>query len=149
MTGAYVQELRFRLTYADCDPAQLVYFAAYYPWFERTSTEWWLAQGLRIDELPERHGVALVSRASGCEYLAPARVCDRLACRLRFGRIGRTSATFAFDVDRVDDGVRVATGFNTLVWVDPAGGGPVAIPPALRELMGLGDGGDRGDARDR
>ncbi len=139
-----MQELRFRLSYADCDPAQIVYYAAYFEWFERTSSEWWVAQGYRIDELPQRLGVVLVSRSAGCEYLAPTRVLDRLACRMYFGRVGRTSATFAFDVDRLDDGVRVAEGFNTLVTVDAAGGRPTPIPPVLRALMGS-DAGGAGD----
>jgi YbgC/YbaW family acyl-CoA thioester hydrolase len=144
VTRAYVQELEFRLTYADCDPAQVVYYAAYFPWFERTSTEWWVAQGYRLDELPSRFGVALVSRSAGCEYLAPTRVLDRLACRMHFSRVGRTSATFAFDVDRLDDGVRVAEGFNTLVTIGAGDGRPAPIPPALRSLM-RSDAGRAGD----
>lgn len=135
MSRTYVQELAFRLSYADCDPAQIVYYAAYFPWFERTSTEWWVASGYRIDELPREFGVALVSRSAGCEYLAPTRVLDRLVCRMYFSRVGRTSATFAFDVDRLDDGVRVAEGFNTLVTVAASGGGAVPIPEPLRALM--------------
>lgn len=135
MSRAYRQRLDFRLSYADCDPAQIVYYAAYYTWFERTSTEWWAAQGVRLDELPERFGVALVSRSSGCEYLAPTRVLDRLACQLYFSRLGRSSATFAFDVDRLGDSVRVAQGFNTLVTIDATAGRPVPIPAPLRALM--------------
>ncbi len=141
MKRRYVQELAFRLSYADCDPAQIVYYAAYFPWFERTSTEWWIAQGHRIDELPRRVGVALVARSAGCEYLAPTRVLDRLVCRMHFSRVGRTSATFAFDVDRLDDGVRVAEGFNTLVTIDVRSGGAVAIPAELRALMASDAGG--------
>jgi acyl-CoA thioester hydrolase len=132
---ASAQVMRFRLSYADCDPAQVVYLAAYYPWFERTSTEWWLSQGIRIDELPATHGVALVSRASGCEYLARTRVLDLLDCRMRVSRIGRSSATFAFEVVRVDDSVTVAKGFNTLVTLTPEAGAVIPIPPALRQIL--------------
>jgi YbgC/YbaW family acyl-CoA thioester hydrolase len=148
MSRTYVQQLSFRLSYADCDPAQIVYYAAYFHWFERTSTEWWVDQGYRIDELPQQFGVSLVSRSAGCEYLAPTRVLDRLVCKMYFSRVGRSSATFAFDVDRIDDGVRVAEGFNTLVTVDAAGGRPAPIPPQLRALMVSGAGGTDGQAGD-
>ena len=35
-----LHEIEFRLSYGDCDPAGIVYFAAYYPWFDRTYNEW-------------------------------------------------------------------------------------------------------------
>jgi acyl-CoA thioester hydrolase len=134
VTKRPVQELRFRLAYADCDPAQVVYYAAYYPWFERTSTEWWYSKGVRLDKMVESHGVAIVSRASGCEYLAPTRVFDLLACRMYIGRLGETSVTFNFEMVRLDDLVTVASGFNTLVTITP-GAGPKRIPASLRELL--------------
>ena len=140
MTRRSVQELRFRLTYADCDPAQVVYYAAYYPWFERTSTEWWFSKGIRIDRLPETHGITFVSRASGCEYLATTWVYDQLACRMYIGRIGQTSVTLDFDMVRLDDDVIVASGFNTLVTITP-GAGTAPIPAGLRELLAAGQAG--------
>ena len=132
-----VQELRFHLAYADCDPAQVVYYAAYYPWFERTSTEWWYSKGVRLDRIVESHGVAIASRASGCEYLATTRVFDHLACRMYVGRLGETSMTFNFEMVRLDDQVTVARGFNTLVAITP-GGGPTPIPTSIRELLQAG-----------
>jgi YbgC/YbaW family acyl-CoA thioester hydrolase len=130
----YVQQLRFRLTYADCDPAQLVYYATYYAWFERTSSEYWLGRGVRLDHVVKTHGAAFVSRASGCEYLGRAGLYDVLAVSMYFGAVGRRSFTMVFDVIRDGDGVRVATGFNTLVMVD-ASGAAVPIPEALRAMM--------------
>ncbi len=35
----------FRLAYSECDPAGIVYYAAYYPWFERIYNEWALENG--------------------------------------------------------------------------------------------------------
>lgn len=127
--------MRVRLSYADCDPAQVVYFAAYYPWFERTSTEWWLSVGIRIDELASTHGVTMVSRASGCEYLATTRVLDLLECRMTVGRIGETSVTLRFEMVRLEDEVTVAAGFNTLVILSPETGRPVPIPAAFLDLL--------------
>lgn len=137
MTRKPVQELHFRLTYADCDAAQVVYYAAYYPWFERTSTEWWCSKGVRIDQMLERHGVNIVSRASGCEYLAATRVLDLLACRMYIGRLGKTSVTFEFDMVRLADQVTVASGFNTVVTIAP-GAASTPIPVSLRELLTAG-----------
>jgi acyl-CoA thioester hydrolase len=137
VTKRPVQELQFRLSYADCDPAQVVYYAAYYSWFERTSTEWWFSKGIRLDSMQESHGVVFVSRASGCEYLAPTRVLDLLVCRMYIGRLGETSVNLNFEMVRLDDQVTVASGFNTLVTITP-GAGPARIPASLRELLQAG-----------
>jgi acyl-CoA thioesterase FadM len=119
-----------------------VYYAAYYAWFERTSTEWWLARGIRIPEMLDRFGVAIASRASGCEYLATTRLFDELACRMYISAIGTQSMTFAFDVVR-DDGTMVGSGFNTLVTLVPEIGA-VPIPASLREIL-VSDASDGGD----
>jgi acyl-CoA thioester hydrolase len=133
--GGYLQELDFRLTYSDCDPAGLVYFAAYYPWMERTVTEWWLGSGVEFGSMLERFGAFLVARSTGCEYLAAARPFDLLTARLRLSALGRTSITFAIDIVRRTDDVQVARGTYTLVSVD-ADQRPSPVPDSIRRMLG-------------
>jgi len=132
--GGYMQTLDFRLTYSDCDPVGLVYFAAYYPWIERAVTEWWIGAGVDFGSMVERFGAFLVARSTSCEYLAAARPFDLLSARLRLGAIGRTSLTFAIDIVRRTDDVMVARGSYTLVSVD-SGQRPIPLPDSIRRLV--------------
>ncbi|WP_052070755.1 acyl-CoA thioesterase [Rhodococcoides fascians] len=120
----------FVLTYADTDPAGILYFAALFPWMERLQSEWFLAQGLRQDRLADDHGFWTVNCRTECDYLAQAQLFDRLNCSLRLGRVGRRSFTMEFDFRRATDGAAIARARITLVTVSPKGSS-VEIPSVL------------------
>ncbi|WP_337001693.1 MULTISPECIES: acyl-CoA thioesterase [unclassified Microbacterium] len=120
-----------RLSYADTDPAGILYYAAWFPKMEALQSEFLFLQGLRQDTLVARFGWWTVSRATTCEYLAAARLFDEIRIDLRIGRIGSSSFRFAFVMTRVDDGVIVARAESTIVTVSPAQD-PVPIPEGLR-----------------
>jgi YbgC/YbaW family acyl-CoA thioester hydrolase len=129
-----LQEMEFRLAYSECDPAGIVYYAAYYPWMERVHSEWCFRRGIRTDEMRDRWGVTTVARASGCEYLRPPRVFDPIHVAMRLDRLGRTSLTWRFDFTRTSDEVALCVGRFTLVVVDGDHGRPAPLPGELREL---------------
>ena len=120
-----------RLSYADTDPAGILYYAAWFPKMEALQSEFLFLQGLRQDTLVERFGWWTVSRATTCEYLAAARLFDEIRIDLRIGRIGTASFRFAFEMTRIDDDVLVARAESTIVTVSPAQE-PVPIPEGLR-----------------
>lgn len=120
-----------RLSYADTDPAGILYYAAWFPKMEALQTEFLFLQGLRQDTLVERFGWWTVSRATECEYLAAARLFDQIRIDLRVGRIGTSSFRFEFTMTRIDDDVAVARAANTVVTVSPDQH-PVRIPEGLR-----------------
>ena len=124
-----------RLSYADTDPAGILYYAAWFPKMEALQSEFLFLQGLRQDTLVERFGWWTVSRATTCEYLAAARLFDEIRIDLRIGRIGSSSFRFAFEMIRIDDGVAVARAESTIVTVSPAQE-PVPIPEDLRAHLG-------------
>lgn len=124
----------FRLSYGECDPAGIVYYATYYPWMERTHTEWTFLRGVRSDEMAANWGVSTVSRASGCDYLAPALLYDPLRCEMRLGRLGETSFTTRYDFRRLTDDVVTCVGRMTLVFVGPDVR-PRPVPEPMRELL--------------
>jgi YbgC/YbaW family acyl-CoA thioester hydrolase len=130
-----LHRVRFRLSYGDCDPAGIVYYANYHRWMERTHTEWWFLRGLRFDELPERFGAAVVTRASTAEYERTVTVFDVVDCLLFAGPLGRTS--FGMRCDFVtEDGGRACTAALTLVCVDPAAPArAVPVPEAMRKAL--------------
>lgn len=126
--------VRFRLSYADCDPAGIVYFATWFPWMEKAHTEYWLLRGLRFDHLMERFGSIPVTRQTECEYLVTTRLFDEIGCEMRPGRLGRTSFRMGFTFVREADRAVVARSSLTLVCMDRAGR-PVAVPGPLREVF--------------
>lgn len=123
-----------RLSYADTDPAGILYYAAWFPKMEALQSEFLFLQGLRQDTLIERFGWWTVSRATECEYLAAARLFDEVRIDLRMGRIGTSSFRFEFRMTRIHDDVVVARAANTIVTVSPAQD-PVRIPEDLRAYL--------------
>lgn len=136
MTTPPLYCLDLRLTFADCDPIGIVYFAAYYPWMERTYAEWTIHAGVPGDRNEQQFdGVHTVIRASGCDYFAAGKLYDPLRCELRCEHRGRTSFRLGFDFVHRDDGTRLAHGFMHFVCVGPDDR-PVAIPRELAAALG-------------
>ena len=129
-----LQSMDFRLSYADCDPAGIVYFAAYYPWFERTYNEWIITNGHTPDEMPRLWGTTHISRASGCEYFVPGMLFDPLRCDMRLGKVGKTSFTVVFDVIHRDRGEIMAQGNIVFVFIDDQRR-PTAVPQGLLDTL--------------
>lgn len=108
-----------RLSYADTDPAGILYYAAWFPRMERLQSEFMYLQGLRQDTLKDTHGWWTVSRATQCEYLAAAVLFDEIRIDLRVGDIGRSSFKFHHEMVRISDNVTVARSWNHIVTVSP------------------------------
>jgi YbgC/YbaW family acyl-CoA thioester hydrolase len=126
---------RIRLGYADTDAAGILYYAAWFPWMERLSTDWLHERGYRFDRMLTELGVMMVSRATSCEYLLPVRAYDEVELAMDVARLGERSVELAFGMTRIGDGRLVARSRTTLVAVD-ASGGATPLPTALRELFG-------------
>lgn len=66
--------IRFRIAYSDCDPAQIVFFANYFKWFDTASREFFTACGIPSWHQTERErgiiGAPLVNAQAN--FLAPA-----------------------------------------------------------------------------
>lgn len=129
-----VHEHTQRLSYADTDPAGILYYAAWFPRMEALQTEWLFLNGFRQDTLLERFGWWTVSRATHCDYLAAARLFEEITIELRIGEIGTSSVRFDFEMWRREDDVQVARASNWLVTVAPDQR-PIRIPEPLRQCL--------------
>lgn len=131
-----LHSLDFRLSYGECDPAGIVYYASYYPWFERVFNEWTFLNDFPPDKMRALWGASHVSRASGCEYLIPGRVFDPFTCSMKLNHVGRTSFSMHFDVTHREDGQRYAAGSMNFVFIDeqfpPR---PVPVPDGLKKEL--------------
>jgi YbgC/YbaW family acyl-CoA thioester hydrolase len=123
----------FRLTYADCDPAGIIFYASYYRWMEHLHTEWWFLQGVRMDQILAERGVVMYTRHSSGNYRFPPTLFDLLEGRIALGRIGRTSFRLDFSFT-LPNAVVAATGEMVIVTAD-ADRRPVPVPDWARELL--------------
>jgi acyl-CoA thioester hydrolase len=131
-----LHQLEFRLSYADTDPAGILYYAAWFPWMERMQSEWFWLNGLRQDRLATTHGFWTVTCHTECDYLVPVGLFDHIRAELRIGRIGSGSFDMEHEFHRVGDGGEELVGRAriTVVTVTPAGGA-TAIPQLLRDHL--------------
>ncbi|MBA6413736.1 acyl-CoA thioesterase [Parahaliea sp. F7430] len=128
----HVQHIR--LSYADTDPAGILYFAAWFPKMEGLQSEFMYLQGLRQDTLKKERGWWTVTRATECEYLAAAELYDLIRMELSIGRIGNSSFAFEYQMWRESDDLLVARGSITIVAVSPEQE-TVPLPGDLRALV--------------
>lgn len=128
-----IQRLNVRLTYADCDPAGIIYFATWFPWMERIQSEWMFINDLRQDTLLERFGFKTITRATECEYLAQAGLFDQIQLSYGIARMGRSSIRGEVRMVRQADQVLVARGSITVVILDGENT-PIPVPEPLRSL---------------
>lgn len=129
-----LHSLEFRLSYADTDPAGILYYAAWFPWMERMQSEWFWMNGLRQDQLCEAHGFWSVTGHTECDYLVPVGLFDQIRIELRVGRIGTTSFDMVHHMVRTSDEVLVARALIRVVTVTPEGGS-TSIPEILRKHL--------------
>lgn len=129
-----LHQLEFRLSYADTDPAGILYYAAWFPWMERMQSEWFWMNGLRQDQLSEEHGFWSVTGHTECDYLVPVGLFDQIRIELRIGRIGTKSFDMEHRMVRTSDEVLVGRGLIRVVTVTPEGGS-TPIPGVLRKHL--------------
>ena len=132
-----VHEHTQRLSYADTDPAGILYYATWFPRMEALQTEWLLLNGFRQDTLLERFGWWTVSRATHCDYLQAARLFEEITIELRVGEIGNCSVRFDFQMWRRSDQTLVATASNWLVTVSPEQKA-IRLPEVFRTFLESG-----------
>jgi acyl-CoA thioester hydrolase len=77
-------------------------------------------------------GWQLVVRRIQCDYLSPARMDDLLSVRVTAPAMTRATLQLAFECRR--DGVDIARGVNTYVFLDLRGR-PIRVPQTLRTLI--------------
>jgi YbgC/YbaW family acyl-CoA thioester hydrolase len=105
--------LEFRLTFSDVDLVQF-FFADYYRWMERALAELMDTCGYsRKASFAEGLGFPIVE--SGCRYLRPASVDERLVVVGRFTEMSTRSFRVGYRFER--DGAELAEGFTQHVVV--------------------------------
>lgn len=126
----FESRLEIRVEWGHCDPARIVYNPNFFDWMERGMQALFSAAGIDFGELlaedPNLRGVPLVR--SEADFLAPAKLDDRVIVASRIARFGRTSFDIAHDFFISEE--RIVAAKQTRVWsgVDPETGQLTALP---------------------
>lgn len=114
-----VNEIRFRVRYAETDQMGVVYHANYLVWMEMGRVEYCRSAGVRYRDLEEREGVLLAVVEATCRYHLPARYDDEVLVQTRLRRSSTRLLEFEYVISSAENGVKLATGSTTHVFCNP------------------------------
>jgi acyl-CoA thioester hydrolase len=120
---------RQRVRYHECDPQDVVFNAWYLAYFDVGLTELWREVGGYEAMISD--GTDMVVAEANVRYCSPLRFDDEFDVAITVARLGDTSMTTRFELER--DGEVVTEGELRHVFVTARGGEKVSIPEAVRD----------------
>jgi YbgC/YbaW family acyl-CoA thioester hydrolase len=124
---------RLRVRWAEVDMQKIVFNGHYLMYLDTAVADYWRALGLPYEEAMHHLGGDLYVKKATLEYLASARMDDRLDIGLRCSRIGNSSMLFEGAIFRGDQ--RLIGGELLYVFADPATQTSRPVPAPLREIL--------------
>ena len=123
---------RLRVRWSECDLQGVVFYPQYLAYLDHTVTELWRAAIGPYTEMIPEHGVDMVVAEAGLRYRGSARFDDELEITATLTRLGSTSITTAFTIERVPDGTVLTEGELRHVFVDPEDFSKCEMPEHVR-----------------
>jgi 4-hydroxybenzoyl-CoA thioesterase len=112
----FVNRIRIRVEFGDCDPASIVFFANYFRWFDQCTSALFRAAGLPLGELFKAHGVIGIPLVEArARFFIPSRYGDELVAESCVIEWKKSSFVISHKFLR-DDGVLAMEGWETHVW---------------------------------
>ena len=135
----------YRVFFDELDAMGMLHNSRYALLLERASSAFFESNGwqweLDVAKNPDAHHVVV---EQSIRYLTPIRGTTDVAIDMWVERLGRTSATYAFEISSVDSSVTHARARRVTVKLDPVTFQPAEWTPRLRScLAGLVRDGDR------
>jgi len=127
-------EVRERVRWRDVDIMGVVHYANYLRFMEAAESEFFRALNFPYDVIADELGVWIARVHLECDYRAPAKLDDEITCRAELLKLGGSSMTFAFPVDRAD-GVRLIDGSLVLAALDRTTLRATRIPKPLADAL--------------
>lgn len=112
----FVNRIRIRVEFGDCDPGNIVFYANYFRWFDRCTSALFRAAGMPLKELLKSHGafgIPLVDAQA--RFFVPSTYGDELVAESCVTKWGRSS--FVVSHKFMVDGKLAMEGSETHVWV--------------------------------
>ena len=125
--------LPVRVYYEDTDMGGIVYYANYLKYIERARSELVEDMGLDQKVMKDRDGIVFVVRRVEADYLAPARLDDRLTVVTTHHPQGQSRWVFDQEVHRGEQVIFRATVTAVCMTTD---GRPTRLPAELRARLG-------------
>jgi acyl-CoA thioester hydrolase len=127
-------EVRERVRWRDVDVMGVVHYANYLRFMEAAESEFFRALGFPYDVIAGELGVWIARVHLECDYRSPAKLDDEITCRAELQKMGGSSMTFTFPVERAD-GVRLIDGKLVLAALDRTTLRATRIPPPLAAAL--------------
>lgn len=127
-------QIRERVRWSDVDVMGIVYYGRYLRFMEAAETEFFRELGFPYDLLADEHGVWIARIRLECDYRAPAKLDDEVICRAELRRLGGSSMTFAFPIQRID-GTPLVDGTLVLAALDRTTLRATRVPQPLRDAL--------------
>jgi acyl-CoA thioester hydrolase len=127
---------RLRVRWSECDLQGVVFYPQYLAYLDHTVTELWRAAVGPYNEMIPAHGVDMVVAEAAMCYRGSARFDDELEIAASVTRLGETSITTRFTIERTGDGALLTEGELRHVFVDPEDFTKRAMPDGIRAGLG-------------
>jgi len=125
----FKNRLPIRVEFADCDPAQIVFYANYFRWFDNCTSALFRAAGLPLLQLFKSHGVIGIPLVEArAQFFMPSRFGDELVAESCVTEWRKSS--FVIHHKLLLDGALAMEGWETRVWAG-------AHPTEAHRLKGL------------
>jgi len=125
--------MEIRVYYEDTDCGNVVYYANYLKYMERSRTEFLRERGVDLAAYHEKGFLFTVAEAH-VRYKAPAKYNDLLSADSFVKEAGNSSVVVATTIKRASDGFLLAEGEVRLVCVN-SNGRPTRIPEEIKSAL--------------
>lgn len=125
--------MEIRVYYEDTDCGNVVYYANYLKYMERSRTEFLRERGIDLAVYHEKGLVFTVAEAQ-VRYKAPARYNDLLNAESQVLETGNSSMVLSTTIKRASDGLLLTEGEVRLVCVNSTGR-PTRIPEEIKRAL--------------
>jgi len=111
----FVNRIRIRVEFGDCDPAKIVFYANYFRWFDQCTSALFRAAGLPLGELFKSYGVVGIPLVEArARFIIPSTYGDELVAESSVTEWKKSS--FVISHRFLRDGVLAMEGCETHVW---------------------------------
>jgi acyl-CoA thioester hydrolase len=125
--------MEIRVYYEDTDCGNVVYYANYLKYMERSRTEFLRERGVDLAACHEKGFLFTVAEAH-VRYKAPAKYNDLLDAQSEVRETGNSSMVLATTIKRASDGLLLTEGDVRLVCVN-SNGRPTRIPEEIKRAL--------------
>jgi 4-hydroxybenzoyl-CoA thioesterase len=110
-----VKSISIRVEFGDCDPAEIVFYANYFRWFDQCTSALFRAAGLPLQKLFKAHGVVGIPLVEArARFITPSTYGDELVAESSVTEWRKSS--FVITHRFLRDGMLAMEGWETHVW---------------------------------